>query len=113
MKTVLEIAFDLASELGVYELRENRNKVIDASNIEGLKNAPYMNSVYFTGNDGVEYRVSDHELPYRRYMTKHNYINEETALLKGVDGANLYHKNNIEFIVSKGKVDRVYRNFNK
>ena len=113
MKTTLEIAIELANELGVSEVRANRGEVIDQSKVDEIKNLNFYNSIYFTGNDGIEYRVSDHELPYRRYMTKHNYINEETALSKGVDGSNLYHKNNIEYIVANGKVDRVYANFNK
>ena len=113
MKTTLEIAIELANELGVSEVRANRGEVIDQSKVDEIKNLNFYNSIYFSGNDGVEYRVSDHELPYRRYMTKHNYINEETALAKGVDGANLYNKNNIEYIVANGKVDGVYANFNK
>jgi len=69
------------------------------------------NSLYFEKN-GIEYRISNHELPERKFMEAHKYKNVDEAIKKGISTKKLFHKNNVEIIVKDGKVAKINKNFN-
>ncbi|MNL07942.1 hypothetical protein D3C87_1286410 [compost metagenome] len=78
----------------------NRNEKLTDSIIEYTKGeSKLFNSLYFSKN-GIEFRVSNHELPNRDFM-----MTDRTDLQK-------YYKNNIEVIVVNGEIVNAKLNFN-
>jgi len=106
MNPVLRIALEIANGQTIYA---NRNEVVTAEWIEQTPNSKIFNSLYFSKN-GVEFRISNHELPQRNFMSAHNYVNDEVAISNGV--TKLYHKNNIEVIVENNEISKTKLNFN-
>ena len=106
MNPVLKIALEI-SEGNV--IRANRNEVVTKDWIEKSPKSNLFNSLYFSKN-GVEYRVANHELPGRNYMSAHTFINDDIAREAGVE--KLYYKNNIEVIVKDGEIKLTKLNFN-
>lgn len=106
MNAVLKIALEISNGETIYL---NRNEVVTTEWINENPNSKLFNSLYFSKN-GIEYRISNHELPNRNYMSAHNYISDEVAIEKGV--TKLYHKNNIEVIVKNNEIALTKLNFN-
>lgn len=106
MNPVLKIALEIAEGSKIYA---NRNELVTNEWINERPNSNLFNSLYFSKN-GIEYRVSNHELPNRNYMSSHNFLNDEIARERGVE--KLYHKNNIEVIVKNGNIELTKLNFN-
>ena len=100
-KTVLSVASELSEKLQ-YPIKDNIGNEFD-------KNTSYNYSLYIETPD-CDYRISNHELPNRRYMQMHPYINGSIAREKGAQ--QLYRKNNIEYIVKEGEIVVIYENFN-
>jgi len=97
MNAVLKIALEIANENQIFL---NRSEKLTQSIIDYTKGeSKLFNSLYFSKN-GVEYRISNHELPNRDYM-----MTENTNLPK-------YYKNNIEVIVENGEIIKTKLNFN-
>jgi len=106
MNPVLKISLEIANGATIYA---NRNEVVTNEWILERPNSKLFNSLYFSKN-GIEYRVSNHELPNRNYMSAHTYINDDVAKERGVE--KLYYKNNIEVIVKNGDIETTKLNFN-
>lgn len=97
MNPVLKIALEIAEGNQIFM---NRNEKLTDSIIEYTKGeSKLFNSLYFSKN-GVEFRVSNHELPNRDFM-----MTDRTDLQK-------YYKNNIEVIVVNGEIVNTKLNFN-
>lgn len=93
------------------DIRDNIGKPISRAEIMQYGYMNQLNSVYFKKN-GVEYRVSNHELPNRRFKEKHNFTDPKTAIKNGVSTKDLFYENNVEIIVKDGKISKINRNFN-
>ncbi|MNX23733.1 hypothetical protein D3C86_537390 [compost metagenome] len=97
MNPVLKIALEIAEGNQIFM---NRNEKLTDSIIEYTKGeSKLFNSLYFSKN-GIEFRVSNHELPNRDFM-----MTDRTDLQK-------YYKNNIEVIVVNGEIVNAKLNFN-
>lgn len=97
MNPVLKIALEIAEGNQIFM---NRNEKLTDSIIEYTKGeSKLFNSLYFSKN-GIEFRVSNHELPNRDFM-----MTDRTDLQK-------YYKNNIEVIVVNGEIVNTKLNFN-
>jgi hypothetical protein len=106
MNAVLKIALEISNGATIYA---NRNEVVTNEWINEAPNSKLFNSLYFCKN-GIEFRISNHELPNRNFMSAHNYISDEIAIERGVD--KLYYKNNIEVIVKDSEIVLTKLNFN-
>jgi len=106
MNAVLKIALEIANGNQIFL---NRNEALTTEWINDNPNSKLFNSLYFSKN-GIEFRVSNHELPNRDFMCAHNYTSNEIAKEKGIE--KLYHKNNIEIIVVDGEILKTKLNFN-
>ena len=106
MNPVLKIALELSKG---NEIKMNRGDVVTSDFIKESPNSNLFNSLYFN-LDGVEYRVSNHELPQRDYMQTHTWISHELAKKNGVN--KLFHHDNIEVIVKNGEIFKLKQNFN-
>ena len=106
MNAVLRIALEISNGATIYA---NRNEVVTNEWMKETPNSKLFNSLYFCKN-GIEFRISNHELPNRNYMSAHNYISDEVAIDRGVE--KLYHKNNIEVIVKNNEIELTKLNFN-
>lgn len=106
MNAVLKIALEISNGQTIYA---NRNEVVTNEWINDTPNSKLFNSLYFLKN-GIEFRISNHELPNRNFMSAHNYISDEVAVSKGIK--KLYHKNNIEVIVENNQIKLTKLNFN-
>ena len=106
MNAVLKIALEISNVATIYA---NRNEFVTNEWIKENPNSKLFNSLYFCKN-GIEFRISNHELPNRNYMSAHNYISDEVAIDRGVE--KLYHKNNIEVIVKNNEIALTKLNFN-
>jgi hypothetical protein len=97
MNPVLKVALEIAEG---NQILLNRNEKVTPHFLEYTKGeGKLFNSVYFSKN-GIEYRVSNHELPNRDFM-----MTDRTDLPK-------YYKNNIEVIVVNGEITKTKVNFN-
>ena len=97
MNAVLKIALEVAEG---NQILMNRNEKLTQSILDYTKGeSKLFNSLYFSKN-GIQYRVSNHELPNRDFM-----MTDKTDLPK-------YHKNNIEIIVVNGEIVNTKLNFN-
>ena len=106
MNAVLRIALEISNGATIYA---NRNEVVTNEWMKETPNSKLFYSLYFCKN-GIEFRISNHELPNRNYMSAHNYISDEVAIDRGVE--KLYHKNNIEVIVKNNEIELTKLNFN-
>lgn len=106
MNQVLKIALEISNG---NEIRLNRNEILTEELINERPNSNLYNSLYFKKN-GVTYRVSNHELPNRDFMSTHSWVTNELAKEKGVK--QLYYENNIEVIVKNGEIVKTKLNFN-
>lgn len=106
MNPVLKIALEIANGNQIYA---NRGEKVTQNDIENYPNLRLWNSLYFSKN-GIEFRISNHELPGRNYMSAHNYINDEVARERGVE--KLYYNNNIEVIIKNGEIVNTKLNLN-
>lgn len=104
----LELALSIAGDSKIYE---NGSREFKKEFISKYGDSKSLNSVYFEKN-GIEYRVSNHELPNRRFMEAHDFKNVDEAVKKGSDTKRLFHKNNVEVIIKDGKVAKINKNFN-
>lgn len=98
MNPVLKIALEISN--GV-TMTDNRSHEIKPFMIENYSDSKNFDSIYFYKN-GIEYRISNHELPNRSYMQQSSYLNEPLR----------FHKNNIEVIVKNGEIVNTKLNFN-
>ena len=107
MNGVLKIAIEISN--GV-EMTDNRGHEITAFVIENYPDSKNFNSIYFEKN-GTFFRVSNHELPNRRFMEATNWATLDLAIENG-KGHELFHNNNIEVIVKNGGIYKTNLNFN-
>jgi hypothetical protein len=105
----LQVALDIAKGVKIYDNRNREFTKEDVYKYGDLKGA--TTSLYFE-KEGVVYRISNHELPGRRYMEAHNYDSVDTAIEKGIPTNKLFHQNNVEIIVKDGKISKINNNFN-
>lgn len=97
MNSVLKIALEIANGNQIFL---NRSEKLTEAFLEYTNgDSKLFNSLYFSKN-GIEFRISNHELPNRDYM-----MNDRTDL-------NTYYKNNIEVIVIDGEIFKTKLNFN-
>ena len=106
MNPVLKIALEIANGQTLYA---NRNEEVTSDWIKETPNSKIFNSLYFSKN-GVQFRISNHELPQRNFMSAHNFANDDVAIANGVK--KLYYNNNIEVIVKDGEIATTKLNFN-
>ncbi len=98
MNLVLKIALKIAD--GVI-MTDNRGHEIKQFMIENYADSKNFNSIYFSKN-GIEFRISNHELPNRLFMQSNSFVNEPLS----------FYKNNIEVIVKDGEIVKTNLNFN-
>ena len=97
MNPVLKIALEIADGNQIFM---NRNEKLTQSILDYTKGeSKLFNSLYFSKN-GIEFRISNHELPNRDFM-----MTDRTDLPK-------YYKNNIEVIVLNNEIVNTKLNFN-
>ena len=97
MNPVLQKALEISEGNQIFL---NRNEKLTQSILDYTKGeSKLFNSLYFSKN-GVEYRVSNHELPNRDFL-----MTCRTDMKK-------YYKNNIEVIVKDSEIIKTKLNFN-
>jgi hypothetical protein len=85
--TVLETALEIANGNQIFL---NRSEKFSQEMFDKYPKSKMYNSLYFT-KEGIDFRISNHELPNRHYMQVSTMNGEPMK----------FYKNNVEIIVTK------------